>query len=120
MISEVQRLILATDMTRHADYIRTLEWLSGASGHVRTSDEVVDSPDELLREDCEHRRRFETELLLKCADTSNVLRPFHVARGWAVRAQFSSDLVGITRCRQNPHLGERFRLTNHPVSRARR
>eukprot|EP00287_Rhodomonas_sp_CCMP768_P003192 CAMPEP_0196720628 /NCGR_PEP_ID=MMETSP1091-20130531/3380_1 /TAXON_ID=302021 /ORGANISM="Rhodomonas sp., Strain CCMP768" /LENGTH=441 /DNA_ID=CAMNT_0042061923 /DNA_START=13 /DNA_END=1338 /DNA_ORIENTATION=+ len=61
----VTKIILATDMSRHAEYCGKVEQLvAGEAGR-----------------DVQH----EMELLIKCADTSNVLRPRATARGWAIK-----------------------------------
>ena len=117
VVGDVRRLILATDMTRHAEYIATIDKLRppetapapppvlqaaalAAAASVATPETAgaagCDDPDRsphpatgLVRDDAgeaARRRRLVGELLLKCADTSNVLRPFPAARRWAVRA----------------------------------
>ena len=159
MLRDVQRLILATDMTRHSDYIAALQSLlapdpacrvdsADSAGDPRLPE--VEGPPCALdgasprpssqhpRQQCERfgalqlgrddapatggsaagdseglqdagprhgaqeagqpppavadarSRRMVAELLLKSADTSNVLRPFHVARKWAVSARHPS------------------------------
>ncbi len=72
VLGSVRRLILATDMSRHADYMRELEALL-PSGPCSCAD--------LGRA----RRDLLAELVVKCADTSNVVKPLPVARRWAVR-----------------------------------
>ena len=117
VVGDVRRLILATDMTRHAEYIATIDKLRppetapapppvlqaaalAAAASVVTPETAgaagCDDPDRsphpatgLVRDgagEAARRRRLVGELLLKCADTSNVLRPFPAARRWAVRA----------------------------------
>jgi len=61
----VTRAIMATDMARHAEYVDQLEAI-GAGTLAPT-------------------KQLETELLIKAADTSNVLKPFDVAKRWAIR-----------------------------------
>ena len=118
VVGDVRRLILATDMTRHAEYIATIDKLrppetapapppvlqaaalaaaasvatpetAGAAG-CDDSDRCPTHPATGMVRDgageAARRRRLVGELLLKCADTSNVLRPFPAARRWAVRA----------------------------------
>ena len=76
-MADVQRLILATDMSRHAEYMRELRALLEAPAAPARP-----GPAEAGR-----RRRLTAELLIKCADTSNVLKPFPVAQRWAVRGR---------------------------------
>mmetsp|Transcript_19184 Transcript_19184/g.45686 ORF Transcript_19184/g.45686 Transcript_19184/m.45686 type:complete len:171 (+) Transcript_19184:1-513(+) len=61
----VTRAIMATDMAQHAQYVQKLEQTLAGS--------LV--PD----------KQLEVELLIKSADTSNVLKPFDVAKRWAIR-----------------------------------
>lgn len=61
----VTRAIMATDMAQHAQYVQKLEQTLAGSF----------VPD----------KQFEVELLIKSADTSNVLKPFDVAKRWAIR-----------------------------------
>ncbi|KAJ1467432.1 hypothetical protein T484DRAFT_1645672 [Baffinella frigidus] len=56
--------ILATDIAKHSSYCAQL-LQDGAARPVAI--------------------QLEMELLIKCADISNVLKPFHVARRWALR-----------------------------------
>ena len=121
VLGDVRRLILATDMTRHAEYVATIDKLRppetapapppvlqaaalAAAASVVTPETAgaagCDDPDRsphpatgLVRDgagEAARRRRLVGELLLKCADTSNVLRPFPAARRWAVRATVAS------------------------------
>lgn len=85
--AEVHRLILATDMSRHADYMRHLRALLAEPRAAAAS--AAAGPAEALR-----RRRLTSELLIKCADTSNVIKPFSVAQRWAVRARARSEPMG--------------------------
>ena len=118
VLGDVRRLILATDMTRHAEYIATIDKLrppetapapppvlqaaalaaaayvvtpetAGAAGCDDSDRSPTHPATGLVRDgagEAARRRRLVGELLLKCADTSNVLRPFPAARRWAVRA----------------------------------
>mmetsp|Transcript_8905 Transcript_8905/g.21058 ORF Transcript_8905/g.21058 Transcript_8905/m.21058 type:complete len:435 (+) Transcript_8905:607-1911(+) len=60
--------ILATDMARHAEYMSRLRKFAEAEEGA-----PVLEP------------QFEMEVLMKSADTSNVLKPFSVCKKWAVR-----------------------------------
>jgi cAMP-specific phosphodiesterase len=59
----VFKLILATDMSRHSDYMT----------RMRSEENAADD------------RQYAMELLLKCGDISNVVKPFGTAKKWAVR-----------------------------------
>jgi cAMP-specific phosphodiesterase len=59
----VFKLILATDMSRHSDYMARLR-----SKGAATDD-----------------RQHAMEILVKCGDISNVIKPFSAAKKWAVR-----------------------------------
>lgn len=63
----VTKIILATDMGRHAEYCAKVKQLASAA------------PTE------ESTHQQEMEIIIKCADTSNVLRPGLVAKQWAVK-----------------------------------
>ena len=69
----MQTIILATDMGRHGDYCARLKSLVDQRASAGTA--PLD----------ESQRQLVAELLIKCADTSNVLKPFPVAKRWAVR-----------------------------------
>jgi hypothetical protein len=64
--SLIIRCILSTDLSKHVDILARFN-------------EIAPSFD---REDKEHRARS-LELLIKCADVSNVLRPLPLAKTWA-------------------------------------
>mmetsp|Transcript_10646 Transcript_10646/g.16702 ORF Transcript_10646/g.16702 Transcript_10646/m.16702 type:complete len:261 (+) Transcript_10646:188-970(+) len=66
--------ILATDMARHAEYMSKLKAISGEGLELET--------------------QFEMEILMKCADTSNVVKPFNVAKKWATRVTDEFFLQG--------------------------
>jgi hypothetical protein len=95
VIGDVERLILATDMSRHADYIATLTTLlaAGDSSLVQPFSDLPpasggrpaeEGMGELVTAETQ-RRRMLGELVIKCADTSNVFKPLPTARAWAVR-----------------------------------
>lgn len=59
------QLVLATDMSRHGEYMKLTAdplWPTGEPNDIK-----------LL------------ELVLKCADISNIVKPFHIGKQWAVR-----------------------------------
>lgn len=68
--------ILATDMQLHFDYMKKMGWAQEKIAH----NPQLDTWDHKTRE--EHRRLF-CSLLIKCADISNVARPFATAAKWA-------------------------------------
>jgi hypothetical protein len=95
----IQNLILATDMARHSDYMSALSALleagegegfdncqdvagGGSGGSSRLRDGECAKPRTPLSRG--PHRELVSELLLKCADTSNIVRPFPIARRWAV------------------------------------
>ena len=74
----MERLILATDMSRHAEFSTALRaeidrGRALAPAGLAGPEAAVDPERGLL-----------LELLIKAADSSNVLRPFPVAKRWAV------------------------------------
>mmetsp|Transcript_48086 Transcript_48086/g.120215 ORF Transcript_48086/g.120215 Transcript_48086/m.120215 type:complete len:345 (+) Transcript_48086:3-1037(+) len=71
--------ILATDMARHGDYTTKLKRLTEASTPLE--DRQIDS-------------QFAMEVIIKCADTSNVLKPFAIAKKWAMRVTDEFFLQG--------------------------
>ena len=79
VMADVRRLILATDMSRHGEYMRELRALLEPPAGSGAAEEQE-----------RRRRQLTAELLIKCADTSNVVKPFPVARHWAVRTRCSS------------------------------
>jgi hypothetical protein len=93
----VESLILATDMSRHGSYMSVLrndaDAAAAAGGGGGGPEAAVAAATARLREAkgegaaAAGRRRLYMELLIKCADTSNVLKPFPVARRWAVRCR---------------------------------
>ena len=68
--SSVSKVILATDITRHAEYLAHLQEFSAR----RAEDPELEMDKQLAM-----------ELLVKCADISNVVKPAAVARRWALR-----------------------------------
>ncbi|ORZ36006.1 hypothetical protein BCR44DRAFT_1433315 [Catenaria anguillulae PL171] len=60
------RCILSTDLAKHVDILAKFNEISTNFNHL----------------DKEHRARS-LEMLIKCADVSNVIRPLHLAKGWA-------------------------------------
>jgi hypothetical protein len=62
--------ILATDMARHGEYTAKLK--RRVDPNTPVEEKGVD-------------KQFEMEILIKCADTSNVLKPFPIAKKWAMR-----------------------------------
>ena len=72
----VRGVIMATDMRHHGRHCDALRERSGRSPAGAGGGGG---------EDAEAVGLEEMQLLLKCADVSNVLKPFEVAREWAVR-----------------------------------
>jgi len=72
--------ILATDMAKHAEYVARLRKLTEGGN-------ATDGP---LNKDVQ----LEMEILIKCADTSNVLKPFSVCKKWAMRVTDEFFLQG--------------------------
>jgi hypothetical protein len=68
--SSVSKIILATDMTRHNEYVKNLQEFA-----VRRAEDPAVEIDKQLA----------MELMVKCADISNVVKPVAVARRWALR-----------------------------------
>ena len=88
IMEHVRRLILATDMSRHADYMAALHALLHPPADPDAPEEPPGDGDGGAAEAAAaRRRRLMGELLIKCADTSNVFKPLPVARRWAVRAR---------------------------------
>uniref|UniRef100_A0A7S1HN58 Phosphodiesterase n=1 Tax=Hemiselmis andersenii TaxID=464988 RepID=A0A7S1HN58_HEMAN len=77
--SVVLNNILATDMARHGEYTTKLKRLTEAGTPLE--ERHLDS-------------QFAMEVIIKCADTSNVLKPFNVAKKWAVRVTDEFFLQG--------------------------
>ncbi|EKX46145.1 hypothetical protein GUITHDRAFT_70918, partial [Guillardia theta CCMP2712] len=73
-------IILATDMARHGDYMARLKQILAENEGKEGQIEV----DEL----------FLMEIIIKCADTANVLKPFEVAKKWALRVTDEFFLQG--------------------------
>lgn len=71
--------ILATDMARHGEYTAKLKRRVDPS--TPPEEKSVD-------------KQFEMEILIKCADTSNVLKPFPIAKKWAMRVTDEFFLQG--------------------------
>jgi len=68
--STVSKVILATDITRNKDYLAHLQEFA-----ARRAEDPAAELDKLLA----------MELMVKCADISNVIKPAEVARRWALR-----------------------------------
>ena len=68
--STVSKIILATDPTRHKEYLAHLQ----AFAARRAEDPAAEMDKQLAM-----------ELMVKCADISNVIKPTEVARRWALR-----------------------------------
>ncbi|KAJ1464983.1 hypothetical protein T484DRAFT_3640532, partial [Baffinella frigidus] len=77
--SSVSRIILATDITRHKEYILHLQEFAAS----RAEDPAVEMDKQLAM-----------ELMVKCADVSNVIKPAAVARRWALRVTDEFFLQG--------------------------
>lgn len=71
--------ILATDMARHGEYTTKLK---------RAVDPTTPMEDRLID------KQFLMEVIMKCADTSNVLKPFPIAKKWAMRVTDEFFLQG--------------------------
>jgi hypothetical protein len=68
--SSVSKIILATDIARHAEYVAHLQKFAAR----RAEDPAAEMDKQLAM-----------ELMVKCADVSNVIKPTAVARRWALR-----------------------------------
>jgi len=68
--STISKIILATDMTRHREYVAHLQEFE----ERRAEDPAV-----------EMDKQMAMEFMVKCADVSNVIKPTEVARRWALR-----------------------------------
>ena len=77
--SSVSKIILATDMTRHGEYLERLQEFN-----ARISQNPAAEMDKQLA----------MELMVKCADVSNVVKPTAVARRWALRVTDEFFLQG--------------------------
>uniref|UniRef100_A0A7S0VC46 PDEase domain-containing protein n=1 Tax=Hemiselmis tepida TaxID=464990 RepID=A0A7S0VC46_9CRYP len=77
--SVVLNNILATDMARHGEYTTKLKRITEAG-----------TP----HEDKQLDPQFAMEVIMKCADTSNVLKPFDIAKKWAMRVTDEFFLQG--------------------------
>ncbi len=71
----INLLILATDMARHAEYVAKLNAYSAPIGLAREH-----NPAGIKVED----KKLAMQILMKCADTSNVIKPFDIAKKWAM------------------------------------
>ena len=102
MTTLVENLILATDMSRHGSFMSILrnEVDACTSPAGISQDESAAAATAMARlraagdagEEAASRRRLYGELLMKCADTSNVLKPFPIATRWAVRDPLFAQL----------------------------
>jgi len=68
--STVSKIILATDITRHTEYLARLQEFAAR----RAEDPAAEMDKQLAM-----------EIMVKCADISNVIKPMDVARRWALR-----------------------------------
>ncbi len=120
VIKDVERLIHATDMSRHADYLAALAALldfgapclgealplAGIAAIGREPGEVGSAgpppggPVKRVELDAAPRRRVLGELVIKCADTSNVFKPLPAARAWAVRYVYRNPLAAVPQTHQ--------------------
>lgn len=80
----VNRVILATDISKHSEYLAKLR------AHIAHSESARAAGGEAVKID----KHFEMELILKCADISNVLKPFATAKRWAIRVTDEFYLQG--------------------------
>ena len=81
----VESVILATDMTKHASFIaETREHVSGAADDTTGDDVPARRTSSSEACQAEARKILGMQILLKAADISNVIKPFHVAARWAV------------------------------------
>ncbi|KAJ1471972.1 hypothetical protein T484DRAFT_1976485 [Baffinella frigidus] len=79
--STVSKIILATDITRHKEYVAHLQEFE----ERRAEDPAVEMDKQLAM-----------ELMVKCADISNVVKPAVVARRWALRVTDEFFVQGDT------------------------
>ncbi|KAJ1480609.1 hypothetical protein T484DRAFT_1668822 [Baffinella frigidus] len=85
--------ILATDIARHSSYCEQVGPLRRRFGASRPVP-----------------KQLEMELIIKCADISNVLKPFHIARRWALRVTdefFEQGDVELARGMEVTPIGDR-------------
>ncbi len=80
----VMNIILATDMARHGEYMSKLLKLMQPDQQCEPG----------LRGEGILDKQFMMEILIKCADTSNVIKPFDVAKKWAMRVSDEFFLQG--------------------------
>mmetsp|Transcript_14283 Transcript_14283/g.33037 ORF Transcript_14283/g.33037 Transcript_14283/m.33037 type:complete len:585 (-) Transcript_14283:192-1946(-) len=102
----VNRVILATDISKHSEYLAKLR------AHIAHSESARAAGGEAVKID----KHFEMELILKCADISNVVKPWATARRWAVRVTDEFFLQGdLERSRAMPVTPACDRLTQSRV-----
>jgi cAMP-specific phosphodiesterase len=77
--SSVSKIILATDITRHGEYLEHLQEFAAR----RAENPAVEMDKQLAM-----------EIMVKCADVSNVVKPAAVARRWALRVTDEFFLQG--------------------------
>jgi hypothetical protein len=94
----VERLILATDMSRHAEFSAALRSDIDRARALPPAGPPATAVGE-------EERRLLLELLIKAADTSNVLRPFPVAKRWAVRITQTHAACSHAPARASTHGG---------------
>jgi hypothetical protein len=83
----VSKAILATEIARHKDYISRMD--EHLAGHQNTA------PQDASKVEASHiDKQFEMEIMIKAADISNVLKPFSVAKRWAIRVTDEFFLQG--------------------------
>lgn len=82
--SLVMNIILATDMARHGEYMAKLKAYTDPA--IKPEDRKVGGK--------KVDKHLGMEILIKCADTSNVIKPFEVAKKWAMRISDEFFLQG--------------------------
>lgn len=95
--STVTGIIMATDMRHHDDYCRRLhsgDDVLGVSRLSRTGGPAAE--EDAAQGDL---NQFIMQVLLKAADVCNVVKPFHVAKKWAVRITDEHFAQGDLECR---------------------
>ncbi len=98
VVARVEGLILATDMGRHAQYVAALHALLERRPPPPAADGPCGSGGPPARgSDSDDERQLMAELLIKCADVSNVFKPFPVARRWAVPRPRTTSSLPVAR-----------------------
>jgi len=82
--SQVMKTILATEIARHKEYIAKMQEHQSKVEKALTLGASAPALN----------KQLEMEMLIKAADISNVIKPFHVASRWAIRVTDEFFLQG--------------------------